>query len=68
VESSEIPEMRDQDAGFGKGDPEAGSRERLEAAIEQADHALGSESFGTTAEGRDRGEVARSATRQELTK
>jgi hypothetical protein len=54
VESSDS-EMRDQDAGFDE-DPEQDPGERLEAAIEQADHPLGSESFGTTAEEGSRGE------------
>jgi hypothetical protein len=49
------PEMRDQEAGFDD-DPEEDPGERLEAAIEQADRAFASESFGTTAEEGSQGE------------
>jgi hypothetical protein len=48
-------ELQDPDAGFDE-DPEADPGERLEATIEQADHPLGAESFGTTAEEESRGE------------
>jgi hypothetical protein len=54
MESSD-GEMTDQDAGFDE-DPERDPGEQLEAVMEQADHALGSESFGTTAEEESRGE------------
>jgi hypothetical protein len=54
MESSDS-EMRDQDAGFDD-DPEGDPGEQLEAVIEHADHAFGTESFGTTAEEESRGE------------
>jgi hypothetical protein len=54
MESSDS-EMRDQDAGF-EDDPERDPGEELESVIEHADHAFGSESFGTTAEEESRGE------------
>jgi hypothetical protein len=38
------------------GDPEADPADELEATIEHADHAFGSESFGTTAEEEEAGE------------
>ena len=54
MESSDS-ELPDPDAGFDE-DPEADPGERLEAAIEQADHSVGAESFGTTASEQVRGE------------
>jgi hypothetical protein len=54
MESSDS-ELQDPDAGFDE-DPEADPGERLEAAIEQADHSVGAESFGTTAAEQVRGE------------
>lgn len=55
-----IPSV-DDPRGSGPGvdpddDPEGDPGEELEAMIEQADHAFGSESFGTTAEEQERGE------------
>lgn len=48
-------EMRNQDAGFDD-DREGDPGEQLEAEIERADYAFGSESFGTTVEEELRGE------------
>jgi len=62
VEDRERPPEEDSDDGW-----DAGSGEELEEMIEHADHAFGTESFGTTADEQERGEPLDSRLAEERT-
>lgn len=62
VEDRERPSGEDSDDGW-----DDGSGEELEEMIEHADHAFGTESFGTTADEQERGEPLDSRLAEERT-